>query len=217
MRFQHIIFDCDGVLIDSEAISMDIDVALLAESGVAISVEDAHRRFVGTTFEAMISEIEAEHGIALPADLSARKDARMMEAYRRSLQPVPGVAAALAKIKLPKSVGTNGPRARAIAALKLTGLWGHFDGMTTFEDVKDGKPAPDIYLLAAARASKAPADCVVVEDSETGVRAGVAAGCTVYGFVGTAHDKAAQGRRLMTLGAQRIITAMDELPGSLAE
>ena len=216
MGFKHIIFDCDGVLIDSEAISMDIDVALLAECGVVISVDEAHRRFVGLTFEAMISMIEAEHRMALPTDLGERKDVRMMEAYRRSLQPVPGVAEALARIKQPKSVGTNGPRSRAVEALQLTGLWGHFNGMTTFEDVKSGKPAPDVYLLAAKRAGVAPADCVVVEDSATGVRAGVAAGCTVFGFVGTAHDQKAQAHLLTGLGAARIVIAMEELPAHLS-
>ena len=215
MRFRHVIFDCDGVLIDSEAISMGIDVGLLAASGVDISVAEAHRRFVGTTFEAMIEMIEAERGIKLPSDLSQRKDAQMLDAYRRSLQPVAGVAAALAEIALPKSVGTNGPRDRAIEALKLTGLWGHFAGITTFEDVRDGKPAPDIYLLAAERAGVPPADCLVVEDSETGVRAGVAAGCTVFGFVGTAHDKKKQGRLLKALGATRILSSMADLPGAV--
>ena len=216
MANKHVIFDCDGVLIDSEAISMAIDVGLLAESGVAISMDEAHRRFVGLTFEAMVEAIEAEHGIRLPANISARKDARMIEAYRRGLKPVKGALAALEAIKLPKSVGTNGPRDRAIAALKLTGLWQHFGGMTTFEDVKDGKPAPDIYLLAAERAGASPSECVVVEDSATGVRAGVAAGCTVFGFTGTAHDPAAQGALLKSLGAARIVASMDDLAATLA-
>jgi HAD superfamily hydrolase (TIGR01509 family) len=214
-RISHAIFDCDGVLIDSEAISMAIDVGLLAESGVDIGVEEAHRRFVGLTFEAMIEEIENEYRLKLPADLIDIKDRRMLEAYRRELKPVAGVRAALAAIALPKSVGTNGPRARAIEALKITGLWDFFDGITTFEDVANGKPSPDIYLKAAERAGAEPGACIVIEDSVAGVSAGAEAGCLVIGFTGTAHDPAGQAQRLKSRGARHILESMDDLPAML--
>jgi HAD superfamily hydrolase (TIGR01509 family) len=213
----HVIFDCDGVLIDSEVISMDVDLALLAQSGIHLTVADMHHRFVGATFEDMVKQVEREFGVALPADLSARKDDLMLDLYRRELKPVPGVAAMLQTLRLPASIGTNGPRARALEALKITGLGSYFaDRLTTFEDVVNGKPAPDIYELAAFRAGFAPGNCVVVEDSETGARAALAAGCHVIGFTGVAHDLKAKTNALRNLGINDIINDMAALHGAIA-
>jgi HAD superfamily hydrolase (TIGR01509 family) len=213
MAFKHIIFDCDGVLIDSEAISMRVDEMLLAECGVLISAAEMHRRFVGKTFQAMVDEIEAERGLTLPKDLEARKDALMLTAYKRSLLPIRGVAAALDAIALPKSIGTNGPRHRALLALEVTGLARHFnDRLTTFEDVARGKPFPDVYLLAAERAGAKPSACLVVEDSATGVAAAVAAGCLTIGFTGSHAHRDEHALALAQLGAARIIADMAELP-----
>jgi HAD superfamily hydrolase (TIGR01509 family) len=210
---KHVIFDCDGVLIDSEAVSMNIDQSLLAGCGVAISIAEMHRRFVGKTFQAMIDEIEAEQGVSLPKDLEARKDDLMIAEYRRSLQPVLGVREALDQISLPKSIGTNGPRVRALLALDVTGIAQHFDGrMTTFEDVKEGKPAPDVYLLAAKRAGVKPEQCVVVEDSLTGLMAAVAAGCYAVGFTGSHAHPDEHALALAGLGAKHIIHHMADLP-----
>lgn len=210
----HVIFDCDGVLIDSEEISMAIDGALLAENGVLISHAEMHRRFVGKTFQGMVDEIEAERGLKLPQGLEARKDTLMIETYRRELQAVKGVADALAKITLPKSIGTNGPRHRALEALRIVKIDHHFEGrLTTFEDVINGKPDPDIYLLAAKRAGLAPQNCLVVEDSVTGATASVRAGCPTLGFTGTHADRAEHAMKLVQLGCFRVFDAMAELPG----
>ena len=213
MTFKHIIFDCDGVLIDSEEISMGIDQSLLASHDVHISEAEMHRRFVGKTFQAMIDEIEAERGITLPIDLEARKDDLMVAAYKRDLKPIAGVADALASIGLPKSIGTNGPRARALLALQVTGLKPHFDErLTTFEDVERGKPFPDVYLLAAKRAGFEPAQCIVVEDSLTGVTAAVAAGCLALGFTGAHLHRAEHALQLADIGAARVFHHMRDLP-----
>jgi HAD superfamily hydrolase (TIGR01509 family) len=213
MTFQHIIFDCDGVLIDSEEISMRTDQTLLAECNVHISEAEMHRRFVGKTFQAMIDEIEAERGISLPRDLEARKDDVMVAAYRRELKAISGVADALSAIDLPKSIGTNGPRARALLALEVTGLKPHFgERLTTFEDVERGKPFPDVYLLAAQRAGLKPSNCIVVEDSLTGVTAAVAAGCYTLGFTGAHLHRTEHGQQLAELGAARVFDDMAELP-----
>jgi HAD superfamily hydrolase (TIGR01509 family) len=207
----HIIFDCDGVLIDSEKLSMDVDIALLAENGINLSETEIHR-FVGTTFEAMVVELQREYKRPLPPDLATRKDGMMLDLYRRDLKPVPGVISMLKKLALPKSIGTNGPRERATEALRMTGLEIFFgDRLTTYEDVKNGKPAPDIYLLAAQRAGLAPARCLVVEDSVTGVTSALAAGCKVIGFTGVAYDPAAKARELNRLGVSRVIQDMGEL------
>jgi HAD superfamily hydrolase (TIGR01509 family) len=213
LSFKHIIFDCDGVLIDSEALSMAIDQRLLAESRVFISEADMHRRFVGKTFQAMIADVEQEYGMVLPPGLEARKDALMVEAYQRDLKAIAGVALALAQIDLPKSIGTNGPRARALLALEVTGLKPHFEErLTTFEDVERGKPHPDIYLLAAKRAGVLPSNCVVIEDSLTGVTAAVAAGCYTLGFTGAHLHRSEHGLQLAELGAAQVFHHMADLP-----
>ena len=213
----HVIFDCDGVLLDSEKISMDVDLALLAENGIDFTESEMHHRFVGTTFEAMIAEMEVEFGKPLPRDLGERKDALMLERYRRDLKTVPGVVPMLQQLRLPKSIGTNGPRHRALAALRMTGLEAFFgDRLTTFEDVKHGKPAPDIYQLAAFRAGFAPDKCLVVEDSVTGVTAAVAAGTHVIGFTGVAHDPVSKAKALKELGDLQVVHTMDELASAIA-
>ena len=213
----HVIFDCDGVLIDSEKISMAVDVALLAENGIHLTEAEMYLRFVGPTFEDMVAELEREYGKTLPPDLSARKDVMMLELYRRDLKPVPGVIPMLRKLALPKSIGTNGPRDRALEALRLTGLAPFFgDRLTTYEDVKKPKPAPDIYLLAAQRAGFKPAHCLVVEDSLTGATAALAAGCKVIGFTGVAHDPAAKAKELLELGVSHVIHDMSELLAAIS-
>jgi HAD superfamily hydrolase (TIGR01509 family) len=213
VKFKHIIFDCDGVLIDSEEISMRTDQALLAACDVNISEAEMHRRFVGKTFQAMIDEIEAESGITLPTDLEARKDAIMVEAYKRDLKAISGVAEALSAIDLPKSIGTNGPRSRAQLALDVTGLTQHFGArLTTFEDVERGKPFPDVYLLAARRAGFAPTECIVVEDSLTGVTAAVAAGCFTLGFTGAHLHRTEHALQLVERGAAKVFDNMADLP-----
>jgi HAD superfamily hydrolase (TIGR01509 family) len=213
----HVIFDCDGVLIDSEAISMDVDIGLLAQSGIHLTAAEVHRRFVGTTFEDMVRQVEREFGVTLPADLSARKDGLMLDLYRRELKPVAGVLPMLRSLDLPRSIGTNGPRDRALEALRITGLAPHFgDRLTTYEDVANGKPAPDIYQLAAKRAGFAPSQCVVVEDSVTGATAALSAGCHVIGFTGVAHDPEAKVNDLKQLGILNIIHDMAALGETIA-
>ena len=213
----HVIFDCDGVLIDSEKISMAVDIALLAENGIHLTEAEMYRRFVGPTFEDMTAELEREYKKTLPPDLAARKDSMMLEHYRRDLKPVPGVILMLRKLALPKSIGTNGPRDRALEALRLTGLAPFFgDRLTTYEDVKNPKPAPDVYLLAASRAGFRPAHCLVVEDSVTGATAALAAGCKVIGFTGVAHDPAAKARELKERGVSHVIHDIGELLGAIS-
>jgi HAD superfamily hydrolase (TIGR01509 family) len=213
----HVIFDCDGVLIDSEKISMAVDIALLAQNGIHLTEAEMHLRFIGPTFEDMIADLEREHKKILPSDLSTRKDAMMLELYRSGLKPVPGVIPMLRKLALPKSIGTNGPRERALEALRLVGLEPFFgDRLTTYEDVKNPKPAPDVYQLAARRAGFKPAHCLVVEDSVTGATAALAAGCKVIGFTGVAHEPLAKAAELKELGVSHVIHDMGELLAAIS-
>ena len=209
----HIIFDCDGVLVDSEPLSMRIDVEILAENGVTMSAHDAHRRFVGKTFAAMIAELEHEFGAKFPSDASAEKDRRLLELYARELQPVEGVGEALRTIGGHYSVASNSPQARVAEALRLTHLTAFFGNrITTFEHVGRGKPEPDVFIEAARRAGTIAAHCLVVEDSVTGVTAARRAGCAVLGFTGTHHEPAAHAAILKSAGAEATFQHMAGLP-----
>jgi HAD superfamily hydrolase (TIGR01509 family) len=211
-RYDHIIFDCDGVLVDSEPISMRIDVELMAEHGFEIPLAEAHRRFVGKTFEAMLHEIEAESGLRFPADFQAQKDQRILETFERELKAVAGVSEALSAVALPKSVASNSPRDRVVASLRIAAIDHHFGGrIVTPIDVKHPKPAPDVFIAAARRAGHEPQQCIAVEDSATGVTAAVAAGCRVLGFVGTHEHPREHAERLTALGAHQVFHHMREL------
>ncbi len=216
MSISHIIFDCDGVLVDSEPLSMRADAEVLARAGIKISEAELHKRFVGTTFQAMVEAIEKQHATKLPANLGDLKNARMNEMYRTELKLVRGVRDALEDIRnmgLSMSIASNGPKERVKLALQLTGLLPYFkNSIVTYEDVPQGKPAPDMYLLAAKNAGVKADDCLVVEDSLTGVTAAVDAGCWTLGFTGTYEDQQAHGEKLKDIGAEAIFSKMADLP-----
>ncbi|MCB1380650.1 MAG: HAD family phosphatase [Alphaproteobacteria bacterium] len=214
MMIEHVIFDCDGVLVDSEPLSMRVDVALLAEHGIVMSEEEAHRRFVGKTFAAMIADMTSEFGVTFASGISAEKDRRLLELYAAELKPVAGVVETLRRLGMaPYSVASNSPGERVAAALRLTGLNDYFTaGITTFEDVTHGKPEPDVFIESARRAGFSPAQCLVIEDSVTGVTAASRAGCVVLGFTGTHGDPARLAPQLLAVGASAIFNRMADLP-----
>ena len=214
MTPMHFIFDCDGVLVDSEPLSMKIDVEILAENGVMISEAEAHARFVGKTFAAMIDEMAREHGVSFPSDASAQKDLRLLALYEHELRAVEGVHEAL-KALGPQhfSVASNSPAERVEAALRIVHLTPFFGNrITTFEHVARGKPEPDVFIEAARRAGYRPQDCIVIEDSVTGVTAAHRAGCKVLGFTGTHPHPGEQAPKLAAAGAVRTFSRMAELP-----
>jgi len=214
----HIIFDCDGVLVDSEPLSIRVSSALLAAHGVVLPPEEAHHRFLGKSFPDLIAEIEGEFGVRFPPDVEAEESRKLLALYVTDLEPVPGIATALAAIGGRYAVASNSPTHRVVEALRLTGLDDFFAGrITTYEDVARGKPAPDVYLEAARRLGISAAGCLVVEDSVTGVTAARAAGCRIIGFTGTQPDASGHGRKLVAAGAGPIISHMDELPAIVAE
>lgn len=215
----HVIFDCDGVLVDSEPLSMKIDVEILAENGVVMSEADAHQRFVGKTFAAMLDEIRRDFGVSFPADASEQKDLRLLQLYERELKGVEGIVPALEAL-MPQhfSVASNSPFDRVEAALRITHLTRFFGNrITTFEHVARGKPEPDVFIEAARRAGYAPGDCIVIEDSVTGVTAAHRAGCRVLGFTGTHPHPVEQAGKLLAAGAATTFRAMRDLPGLVAE
>ena len=216
MTISHIIFDCDGVLVDSEPLSMRADVEILKRFGIEMTETEAHRRFVGRTFEAMLKELTAQRGVIFPDGLLTAKNERLAELYKSELQLVRGVRDALDSIRnlgLTMSIASNSPKERVKLALQLTGLNGYFkDNIFTFEDVPHGKPAPDVFLLAAKKAGVRAEDCLVVEDSITGVTSAVDAGCWTLGFTGTHGEELAHGTKLKDIGAEAIFTKMADLP-----
>ena len=215
MSISHIIFDCDGVLVDSEPLSMRADVEILGRHGVKISEAEAHKRFVGKTFRGMLDELSKERGVVFPDNLAELKNARMTELYRSELKLVRGVRDALEDIRnlsLTMSIASNSPKERVRLALQLTGLLPHFkNAIYAVEDVPNGKPAPDLFLLAAKNAGTKADKCLVVEDSITGVTAAVDAGCWTLGFTGTYEDQESHGKNLKDIGAEAVFSKMADL------
>lgn len=210
-----IIFDCDGVLIDSEIIANRVYPAVLAELGYAVSEADMDR-FVGMTDAAMFAALERERGRRLPADLGQRLAAALKQAYARELRPITGAAETLAALPVPICVASSSSPDKLRLGLELAGLYRLVaPHVFSAAQVARGKPAPDLFQFAAARMGAAPSACLVIEDSVAGVRGARAAGMTVFGFCGGGHCRPGHGDRLLAEGAARIFAEMRELPGLL--
>jgi HAD superfamily hydrolase (TIGR01509 family) len=186
--FDLLILDCDGVLVDSEVISARMLTAALADHGVALTLPFFTRHFLGRSYPTVLAEVRRHWGVDLPEGFEAAYRARLLAAFDDALAPMPGVAAMLQGLALPFCLATSSSPERTAHALRLTGLDGAFAGrIFTASEVARGKPAPDLFLHAAARMGADPARTLVIEDSETGIRAGLAAGMTVWRFTGGSH------------------------------
>jgi HAD superfamily hydrolase (TIGR01509 family) len=180
-----VIFDCDGVLVDTERIAVRIDVRVLAELGWTLTEAEVVERFMGRSDEEMTAEIEAHLGRRLPASWEEPFRHLYREAFAAELTPVPGVVAALDAISLPTCVASSGTHEKIRFTLGLTGLYERFAGrIFSRSEVARGKPAPDLFLHAARRMGVPPSGCVVVEDSRYGVEAARAAGMRAFGYAG---------------------------------
>jgi HAD superfamily hydrolase (TIGR01509 family) len=196
MRCELVIFDCDGVLVDSEPVANRIFAEELNAAGLALSVEEVCREFIGRSMACCLAEVERRLGRPLPAGFVERLQSRTFDAFRAGLAPVAGVREALARIDLPFCVASSGEPQKMRLTLGLTGLLPLFEGrLFSAVEVERGKPHPDLFLHAARRLGATPARCAVVEDSRHGVAAGVAAGMTVFGYAGrgNAAELAAAG------------------------
>jgi HAD superfamily hydrolase (TIGR01509 family) len=180
-----VIFDCDGVLIDSERLAVKVDVIALRELGWPMSEAEVIERFVGRSDRDNHAAIEAHLGRKLPTGWPQAVENRYRRAFADELTPVAGVVEALDRITLPSCVASGATHAHLRFTLELTGLYERFaDRIFSADDVANGKPAPDLFLYAAKRMGAGPADCVVVEDSRPGVEAARAAGMRVLAFAG---------------------------------
>jgi HAD superfamily hydrolase (TIGR01509 family) len=214
VTLKHVIFDCDGVLVDSEPLSMRADVMLLKQFGIEMSEAEAHARFVGTTFQAMLDLMTKQFGTQFPPNLDQVKNKMVEDLYHVELQVVDGVKDLLDRLKqrgLSISIGSNSPKTRVELAIKLTGIAHYFDRIVSFEDVAKGKPSPDIFLKAASLAGCQVSECVIVEDSETGTTAATAGGFKTIGFTGTHAHPEAHAAKLKAIGAAHVVNAMRDV------
>jgi HAD superfamily hydrolase (TIGR01509 family) len=186
----------------------------LRHFGIEISEAEAHTRFVGTTFKAMLDMMTMQFGTVFPEGLDEIKNQMVEELYRSDLKIVVGIADVLKMLKgrnLAVSIGSNSPKKRVELAVELTGIAHHFDRIVSYEDVRHGKPAPDIFLRAAELADVPIANCLVVEDSITGVTAATAAGIRTIGFTGTHAHPEQHTIDLKRAGAAVVIAQMEDL------
>lgn len=217
MRRDLVIFDCDGVLVDSELLSIRADQECLVECGIELSFDEILERYTGISFAGMVSDLEARHG-PLPADFADRHRKRLWPIFQQELRAVPGITEVLDSLSCKMCVASSGRPERLEHALSLVGLYDRFHPhIFSATEVRHGKPAPDLFLHAATRMGMAPARCVVVEDSVPGVIGAVAAGMTVIGFVGASHCRPDDAARLFARGAAAVVDDMARLPRALRD
>jgi HAD superfamily hydrolase (TIGR01509 family) len=208
-----VIFDCDGVLVDSEVLACRTDAAVFTEIGFPETADSIMARYVGISAKAMFADVAARHGRALPDDISERLHARLATVFAAELSAIPGIADAVRALTAPVCVASSSRPERIRHSLTLTGLVDLFaPHLFSATMVANGKPAPDLFLHAASRMGADPARCLVIEDSLAGVTAGVAAGMRVLGFTGGGHCGPGHAERLIAAGAATTFSRMADLP-----
>ncbi len=207
-HYKLIIFDCDGVLVDSERITNQVFADMLNELGLPLTLEDMFEQFVGHSMSQCLETISGLLGRDPPQDFLPTYRARTKEALESKLLAIPGIEAALDEITLPYCVASSGDHAKMRTTLGITGLWPRFEGrIFSVTDVANPKPAPDVFLYAAKQCGAAPIDCIVVEDTPIGVKAAVAAGMTVLGY-----SALTPSHLLLAAGAHNVFDKMGALP-----
>lgn len=211
--YKLVIFDCDGVLVDSERLAVRADAEALHELGWTLTDEEIVERFMGRTNAAMLADIEAYLGGPLPAGWQERWNKRYYELIKSELAPVDGVVEALDAITTLTCVASSGSHDKMRMTLGGTGLYDRFEGrIFSATEVDHGKPAPDLFLHAANTLGVEPADCAVIEDSKYGVQAARSAGMTAFGYAGGLSPES------WLVGPDTVIFHdMRELPALLAE
>jgi HAD superfamily hydrolase (TIGR01509 family) len=204
-----IIFDCDGVLVDSEVLSCRCLSEGLAGCGINLDLDQALDLFLGRSMSAVLDHYQAS-GHLIPEQFSTDLKTRVYAAFLTALCPIEGVGSVLEGLRIPHCVASSSDFDRVSFSLSLTGLASHFDGqLYTSQMVERGKPAPDLFLYAAERMQADPHRTLVIEDSVSGVTAARAAGMTVWGFVGGSHYQSRDGKALLrAAGADRVFARM---------
>jgi HAD superfamily hydrolase (TIGR01509 family) len=205
------IFDCDGVLVDSDRIALRIQAERITALGLPTTYEDCVRDFLGLGMPGTLRILEERLGWPLPDCWAEELDAAVREAFRRELRPVAGIVTALDEIEPPTCVASSGSQEKMRLTLGLTGLRERFAGrIFSADEVERGKPAPDLFTFAAEQMGTAPEHCVVVEDSPFGAAAARAAGMACVGYA-----PEGDGEALAREGAT-VFTSMSEIPGLIA-
>lgn len=207
-----VIFDCDGVLVDTEQISNTVLADLLTGAGLPTTLEDCLREYRGRSMPSVLALATQRHGAPLPHDLDERYYAEIKAVFARELEPIPGVIDALDRIELPSCVASSGPHHKMEVTLRRTGLWERFEGrIFSAREVRHGKPAPDLFLHAARTMGFEPASTAVVEDSIPGIEAARAAGMRAL-----AYARDTDAGELAAAGGHPF-DDMAQLPGLLSE
>jgi HAD superfamily hydrolase (TIGR01509 family) len=218
----HLVCDCDGVLLDSESIALRVLhqqlQPLLRRPQDSAALHQAIAARLGMFTELLLEELDLEFQLGLNAQQYALINSAVSQACSEEVQLVPGVAEALAQIDLPKAVASNSGHERIVQGLRRYGLLSLFDGhIHSAHDVGRPKPAPHVYLAAAAGFGVLPQRCIAIDDSVTGVRAAVTAGMYVLGFTGVAHDRQGMAQQLRAAGAAIVFDQMAALPRLIAD
>jgi HAD superfamily hydrolase (TIGR01509 family) len=193
-----VIFDCDGVLVDSEPLSLDVLVRVLGNAGVDMDAEEATERFLGKSLKTMSDILHEEYGLAVDDHFLEEMRLDLYQRFRRELQPVAGIADALDELDIARCVASSSQMERIRLSLTITGLIDRLEPhLFSAPMVENGKPAPDLFLYAAEKMQTPPENCIVIEDSPAGIEAAQAAGMRVFAFAGASHAKSE--RHLATL------------------
>jgi HAD superfamily hydrolase (TIGR01509 family) len=213
-----VIFDCDGVLVDSEVLVIEIEAEMLTALGAALTPADITRHFVGLSDALMAEALRRDWGIELPATFDEERRARVAARFDEALAPIAGIDAVVRGLRVPTCVASSSAPERIAHSLTLTGLIDAFDGhLYSATMVERGKPAPDLFWHAAASLGVDPDACVVIEDSPHGVEAGRAAGMHVIGFTAGGHCPDDQAERLTAAGAHEVVARSESLGDLLDE
>jgi HAD superfamily hydrolase (TIGR01509 family) len=212
-----VIFDCDGVLVDSEIISCRTHADVLTRYGYPITPEQVFDRFLGRSAKQAHAEVEAELGRALPDEYHAALQDDLYRTFEAELEAIAGIHEALDDIALPACVASSGSHQRMRISLGRTRLHERFaPNIFSASEVSNGKPAPDLFLFAARKMKTKPERCLVIEDSISGIIAARAAGMTVLGFCGGSHCRDGHAAALRAAGAHAIFDDMRQLPALIA-
>ncbi len=210
------LFDCDGVLVDSEIIAAEVDAHLLTEAGYPISAEDVVHRFAGLTFRLMVENVEAETGRKLPDELFQQQREELDRRLAGEVRPIAGIEEVLDRLEgRERCVCSNSSSARLKITLGRTQLYDRF-APHIYSAVEVGdrqpKPSPNVYSYAAEQFGRPPSECIAIDDSVFGVTAARAAGMRVVGFTGAGHSWPAQADLLTEAGAETVIKRLADLP-----
>jgi HAD superfamily hydrolase (TIGR01509 family) len=213
-----VIFDCNGVLVDSEPIASAVLADAFTRAGFPVSADLVARRYHGRRPADVFASIEAAMGKKLPPNFAASVTLETLRRFRANLRALPHVVHALTWVRGPKAVASSSPLDRIRAGLEVAGLLRFFEARVfSASDVPNGKPAPDLFRFAAARMQVDPASCIVIEDSVPGVAAAVAAGMTAIGFVGGNQMPGRLAGELVGAGARTVIADMRALKSTIAD